>query len=103
MSDFPLGAVLFRGLLYVVGVMLCFLLGYWLSRKDTVREDVSSARMWRTGVVGTLLMAGTYGTFLVTKPSSLVDFAVLAFVIAHGWTADDLVDHLIERLRPRKR
>ena len=103
MSEVQLADPQIRSLVYAALVAGCFLLGYWLSRRDPAKEDISSARWWLTVVVGTGFVIGIYGTLLANKPFGLVDVAVLTAVVVHGWTAEDLVQHLVERLRPRKR
>ena len=104
MNELQLADPQLRSLVYAALVAVCFLLGYWLSWKDSAQKaDISSARVWLTVVVGTGFVIGIYGTILTNKPASLIDAAVLAAVIAHGWTAEDLVQHLVERLRPGKR
>ena len=46
---------------------------------------------------------GTYGVYIASKPFQLTDVGILAFVVAHGWAAEDLIWRVVERLRMRRR
>lgn len=86
-------------LFWVVSVTFCFNLGYFLSlsAKDSLKDRPRPVIV-RTAVIGTLIMIGTYAHQLSTRQGAfeLSDCLYLALVVAHGWTAEKIVDKFIE-------
>lgn len=83
---------------WILSVTVCFNVGYglylWSSDKSSRKQH---AFILRTALIGTLLMIGTYAHNLSTsgEPFNLSDCLYLALVVAHGWTAEKVVDGFI--------
>lgn len=53
--------------------------------------------MWATVFIGSLLVIGTYADILASKPFALKDCILLAFVGAHGWMAENMVNQFMKK------
>lgn len=91
---------------WVVSVLCAFNLSYYLYRCDQKNNGQSkynsSARIWLTVFLGNLVMIGTYANTLAQKSFALSDCLLLAFIAAHGWMADEMVEGFIEKVRKIK-
>lgn len=88
---------------WVLSVLCAFNISYYLYRCDQKHYGQSAnnslARIWLTVFLGNLVMIGTYANTLAQKPFVLSDCLLLAFIAAHGWMADEMVDGFIEKVR----
>ena len=85
-------------LFWAVTVTVVFLVSYRLHLADHVVPKVGKGRMYTTMLIGTLAMLSTYGATLAELNFELKHLIMLAFVAAHGWTADDLMDGIVAKV-----
>lgn len=79
---------------WFLAVAMAFNSAYALNIWDRATR-VPGGRLCATVLIGTLFVAGTYADALASKQFSMRDLMLLAFVAAHGWTADEVLEHLI--------
>lgn len=84
-------------LFWAVTVSAFFIVSYVLFLKDRGPGAVTRARATVTIIIGTLIMLATYADILSQKTFAFKDCFLLAFVAAHGWTAEDMVQTFIMR------
>ena len=82
---------------WAFAVFLAFNVAYLLFVKDRGASDISRSRMWATVLIGSLLVIGTYADMLASKPFALKDCILLAFVGAHGWMAEEMVNKFMKK------
>lgn len=85
---------------WIVAFLLAFTIGYLLAVWE--HGGVSLPRAILTWFVGALIMLATYARVVAAKPFEVEDFLLLAFVIVHGWAADDSVTAFITFVSGRK-
>ncbi len=78
-------------------VTISFNLAYWLFLKDRGETEITRARIWATVFIGSLIVMGTYADILSDKPFEIKDCLLLAFVAAHGWMAEDMVNKFMRK------
>lgn len=79
---------------WTAAVLLAFNIAYVLCLADR-KGRVSSARKTMVMLMGSLVVTATYADALAAKPFALRDCMMLAFVFAHGWTAEEMVQGFI--------
>ena len=82
---------------WAFAVFLAFNVAYLLFVNDRGASDISRSRMWATVLIGSLLVIGTYADMLASKPFALKDCILLAFVGAHGWMAEEMVNKFMKK------
>lgn len=83
---------------WVVAVTVSFNMAYWLFLKDRGECEITKARIWATGFIGSLIAIGTYADILSAKPFAIKDCLLLALVAAHGWMAEDMVNKFFNKV-----
>ncbi|WP_127558279.1 hypothetical protein [Saccharospirillum alexandrii] len=84
-------------LFWAVAVTVSFNLAYWLFLKDRGETVVTTARIWATVIIGTLIVVGTYADVLSGKAFEMKDCLLLALIAAHGWMAEDMVHKFMKK------
>ncbi len=87
-------------LFWILAFLLFFTIGYLLAVWEHGR--VSFPRAILTWLVGGLIMLSTYARIAAAKSFEVQDFLLLAFVLVHGWAADDSVKAFVRFVTGRE-
>lgn len=88
-----LGSIQALGLAWAVAITIAFNVAYYLFLKDRGPNEITCHRKFFTALLGTLIVVGTYADTLASLPEfQMKSLLLLAFVAAHGWMAENLVN-----------
>ena len=89
-------------LFWALGVTAAFNLSYAFFLRDGRHRGLptpSPGRRWMIVFLGTLVVVGTYADTLAKLTFELKHCILLAFVAAHGWMADEMVERFLQTVR----